>query len=189
VESTDDNDLLKAAANGDEPAFTLLFRRYQDTVYRFAWRLTGSSATAEDLTQECFIRVLKSARAFDPERGSLRTYLYATVRNLAITHAQRNRRDAAEPEPHRESGHEDRVLDSEAAAIVQRAIQMLPEAQREALVLVQYEELTLEDAARVLAIEIGAVKSRLHRARENLKEMLAPYFGPSGRANNESIAR
>jgi RNA polymerase sigma-70 factor (ECF subfamily) len=186
VESTADRDLLKAAAAGDESAFTLLFRRYQDAVYRFAWRLTGSASTAEDLTQECFIRVLKSAPSFDPDRGSLRTYLYATARNLAITHAQRNRPGEPQSEPDSQGSPEDRLLENEASAIVRRAIDMLPEAQREALVLIQYEELTLEEAARVLEIDIGAVKSRLHRGRENLKQTLAPYFGTR---NNEPIAR
>jgi RNA polymerase sigma-70 factor (ECF subfamily) len=74
VSDTSDQGLLKSAAAGDERAFTELFRRYQQPMYRYAFRLTGSAESAEDLTQECFIRVLRSAARFDAERGSLRSY-------------------------------------------------------------------------------------------------------------------
>src|SRR5579872_1260332 len=80
---------MRAVAAGEEAAFTLLFRRYQPAVFRFACRMTGSPEAAEDLTQECFVRVLRSASRFDPARGSLRVYLYATARNLAVTRYQK----------------------------------------------------------------------------------------------------
>lgn len=181
VSDTSDQGLLKSAAAGDERAFTELFRRYQQPMYRYAFRLTGSAESAEDLTQECFIRVLRSAARFDAERGSLRSYFYATVRNLAISQARPSLEgldDGADSlaVPDLATGPEDRVLGDEAASIVQSAIGMLPIAQREALILIHYEELSLQEAADVLSIDVGAVKSRVHRARENLRQSLAPYF-------------
>jgi RNA polymerase sigma-70 factor (ECF subfamily) len=192
VNDTSDHGLLKSASTGDERAFTELFRRYQQPVYRYAFRLTGSAESAEDLTQECFIRVLRSAARFDAERGSLRSYLYATVRNLAISLA-RPALDGLDDEadslgvPDLAMGAEERLLGHEAASIVQSAIAMLPAAQREALILIHYQELSLQEAADVLSIDVGAVKSRVHRARENLKQWLAPHFG--GPAGGEARVR
>jgi RNA polymerase sigma-70 factor (ECF subfamily) len=197
VENAGEDGLMKAVAAGDEEAFTLLFRRYQRAIFHFACRMTGSVEAAEDLTQECFLRVLRSAKRFDPERGSLRVYLYATARNLTIREAQKLSSEQAKRRlsvpinsPGRDADEDDGVerldmalgpegllLGLEASEVVKRAVWRLPTAQREALVLVEYEELSLEETAQVLEIDVGAAKSRVHRARENLKRLLEPYFG------------
>jgi RNA polymerase sigma-70 factor, ECF subfamily len=208
VENKGEGALMKAVANGDEGAFTLLFRRYQHAVFHFACRMTGSVEAGEDLTQECFVRVLRSAQQFDPRRGSLRVYLYATVRNLAIREAQKhsselaNRRLAVPVTTLRQDvaddagvealdgalGPEDLLLGLEASEVVKSAVWMLPAAQREALILVEYEDLSLDETAQVLEIDVGAVKSRVHRARENLKVLLAPYFGrPRSRLRKDEL--
>jgi RNA polymerase sigma-70 factor, ECF subfamily len=145
--------------------------------------MTGSAEAAEDLTQECFVRALRSAARFDAARGPLRVYLYATARNLAITAARKrpfgqgSDDDTGIEALDQALGPEELLLGLEASDVVQRAVRLLPSAQREALILVQYEELSLEETAQVLGIDTGAVKSRVHRARENLKKLLAPYFG------------
>jgi RNA polymerase sigma-70 factor, ECF subfamily len=181
VDNSAEPDLLRAAADGDQAAFTRLFRSHQEAVFRFACRMTGSVATAEDLTQECFLRVLRSAHRFDPMRGSLRTYLYAAVRNLALSLLRKQGcAGDAEVEP-AESGLEDWLLGKELAEAVASAVGRLPVAQREALVLIEYENLSFEEAARVLDVDAGAVKSRVHRARANLRKMLAPYAASSMR--------
>jgi RNA polymerase sigma-70 factor, ECF subfamily len=184
VENRGEGALMKAVATGDEGAFTALFRRYQGPVFHFACRVTGSATAAEDLTQECFVRLFRSAAKFDPARGSLRVYLYAIARNLAIREARshsntlQNQNDDDTVEPADMAlGPEELLLGLEASELVQRAVGTLPAAQREALVLVQYECLSLDETAQVLRIDVGAVKSRVHRARENLKNLLAPYFG------------
>jgi len=196
-----ESSLMRAVAGGDEEAFTLLFRRYHRAIFHFVCRLTGSVETAEELTQECFVRMLRSAGRFNADRGSLRVYLYAAARNLVIrdlqkSAAEQRKRLMAVPVGSREAvldddavvemadralGPEELVLMLEASEVVKRAVWRLPMAQREALVLVEYEDLSLEEAARVLEIDVGAVKSRVHRARERLKTLLAPYFGCSPR--------
>jgi RNA polymerase sigma-70 factor (ECF subfamily) len=169
VETRDESALMQAVAGGEEAAFTVLFRRYQRRIFRFACRITGSFEAAEDLTQECFVRVLRSAGRFDPSRGSLRVYLYATARNLAIRASQKRGSDEDEDTAvdtlDAAAGPEAVLLDLEASDVVKKAVWSLPEAQREALILVEYEELALSEAAEVLEIDIGAVKSRVHRAR------------------------
>src|SRR4029450_12327537 len=77
-------ELLLKAARGDEPAFLLLYERHRTPVFRFACRMLGSSPMAEDVTQECFLSVLRRPEAFRAERASLRTYLCAIARHLAL---------------------------------------------------------------------------------------------------------
>lgn len=176
-----DEFLLERARHGDERAFLVLFGRHRDVIFRLAYRLTDAEA-AEDITQECCLGLLTSSSRFDPSRGSLRTYLYAVVRNLArkrywMHHSDVELDDAAvepavadEPEPVR------LLLHREVSLIVQEAVASLPLPQREAFVLFQYEELRLEEIATILDIEVGTVKSRLHRARVRLRKTLTPYF-------------
>src|SRR5229473_1417917 len=77
-----DEHLLQRAQQGDERCFLLLFERHRDVVFRLAYRLTNDQA-AEDITQDCFLSLLSSVGRFDPLKGSLRTYFYAAMRNLA----------------------------------------------------------------------------------------------------------
>src|ERR1044072_23686 len=85
-----DERLLKRESRGDEWAFLLLYERHRDAVYRFAYRLVGSTALAEDVTHDCFLSLIKQPERFDPSRSvQLRTYLYAAARNLAMKHFRR----------------------------------------------------------------------------------------------------
>ncbi len=161
-----------------ETAFMLLFARHREVIFRVAYRLTNSEAAAEDITQECFLGLLNAPGRFDPAKGSLRTYLYGAVRN----HARRyhGRRDGdVDLEDTEIAGAAElsrMFLQQEQSQVIRQAISTLPIEQREALILFQYEELPLEEIAGILGIEIGAVKSRLHRARARLKRILTPYF-------------
>lgn len=151
--------------------FRTIFDAHQDAVYRFAWRMTGTAAAAEDVAQECFLAVLRSPNAYDPNRGPMRAFLLGIARNLVLKRWQVEGRWAAldEEEPSAAA-----PADWQAAEKVRFAVQSLPPFQREVVVLVEYEGLTLEETARAVGADVGAVKSRLHRARENLRRMLAP---------------
>src|SRR5579862_7803677 len=152
--------------------FRIAFEQNKDAVYRFAWRMCGSPAVAEDVAQEVFLTLLRQPGRFDPSRGALRSFLLAVARNLALKRWRDEHRwdeledDFATPHIDLES--------RETADAVSAAVASLPPLQREVLILAQYEELSLEEIARAVDAEVGTVKSRLHRARENLKRMLAP---------------
>lgn len=172
------DDALLDLAGRDETAFMLLLERHREAIYRVACRLTNSTAAAEDITQECFMGLLNANRRFDPAKGSLRTYLYGAVRNLARKYhglragevdLDQTEIDEA-PEPFQA------FLEWEQSQVIQQAIATLPLQQREALILFQYEQLPLDEVAGILDIDIGAVKARLHRARARLKRILTPYF-------------
>ena len=114
-------ELLRKAARGDEAAFLLLYERHRTPVFRFACRMLGAPAPAEDVTQECFLSVLRRPDAFEPGRASLRTYLCAIVRHLALKQLRRRGQETTVDDPPEEgldAGDADplqRVLDEEAA--------------------------------------------------------------------------
>jgi RNA polymerase sigma-70 factor (ECF subfamily) len=156
--------------------FTRAFDEHHVALFRFAYRLTGSAADAEDIVQECFVGLLRANCGFDERRTPLRTYLFGAVRNQASKRSRRREDAAAEPEAAPDPRSPEReLLRAEMESTVARAVLELPETQREVLVLAHYEQMPLAEIAEVLGIEVGAVKSRLQRARGALREMLAEY--------------
>lgn len=187
-------ELLLKAARGDEPAFLLLYERHRTPVFRFACRMLGSSPMAEDVTQECFLSVLRRPEAFRAERASLRTYLCAIARHLALKQLRKRGEEtivdeAPDEAPAQAGGSDplDVVLQQEAAEAVRQAVAALPPLQREAVVLFEYQEMSLADIAAVCEIDVGTVKSRLHRARERLRRTLAPWLA-GGRGAAAALA-
>ena len=180
TDTTTDERLLEKAAHGETAAFQVLYERYRDPIFRFAYRLLGSVEAAEDVTHDCFLSLIKEPGRFDSSRASLRTYIYAAARNLA---AKRYHSFAREPgiegldeEPADRHEPMAQVLDNELAEVVQRAIASLPPLQREALVLFEYDELSLAEIAAIVGAEANTVKARLFRAREKLRAGLDRYF-------------
>ncbi|HEV3469944.1 MAG TPA: sigma-70 family RNA polymerase sigma factor [Pyrinomonadaceae bacterium] len=179
-----DEKLLHRAGRGDEAAFLMLYERHRETVFRFAYRMLGSAALAEEVTHDCFLGLIKEPARFDPSRAALRTYLYAAVRNLAAKHFRRHSgetpvEDCDEAEFAAADRREEplrRLLDAELAEEVRRAVSALPPLQREVVILFEYEELTLAEVAAVVGADTGTVKSRLHRARQRLRRELSHYF-------------
>jgi RNA polymerase sigma-70 factor (ECF subfamily) len=158
------------------------FHGHKDVLFRFVYRMTGSISIAEDVVQDSFLALWKKPEAFDPTRGTMRAFLIGVARNLVLKRLRRERQheilsdDSLVCEPVDLVGRER----AESVAI---AVQALPPLQREALVLAEYEELSLEEIATATEAELAAVKSRLHRARENLRRMLAPLLEMEGAAN------
>jgi len=179
---TDDELLLERAGGGDQAAFVLLYERYRDAIFRFAFRLLNSAELAEDVTHECFLSLIKRPDAFNPNRAAFRTYLYAAARNLALKHFRGQGRETSlddleqEPMGSRRQEPLRRLLDEELVLKVRQAVADLPPLQREALVLFEYEGLPLSEIAEVVGTDVGAVKSRLHRARGRLRNSLASYL-------------
>lgn len=189
--SVGEGDLLRRAGRGDEAAFLTLYERHRTPVFRFACRVLGSAAQAEDVMQECFLSVLRRPEAFQDERASLRTYLYAIARHLSWQHLRRSGLETTVEELPESAAEETetaeplrRMLEGEAAAAVRRAIGMLSPLQREAIVLFEYQEMSLAEIAMVCETDVGTIKARLHRARERLRRELAPFLAsvPAARA-------
>jgi RNA polymerase sigma-70 factor, ECF subfamily len=157
-----------------EQAFLDLYRTHRTPLFRFVWRMTGSVEMAEDVTQECFLVLVRGA-AFDSRRGPIGTYLFGVARNLVFRRLRVSTRETEElleaPDP---AETLDAILTSERSELVQRAIANLPPLQREAIILFEYEE----NIASVTGVQVGAIKARLQRARESLRKQLAPLLAP-----------
>jgi RNA polymerase sigma-70 factor (ECF subfamily) len=177
----EDQELLRRAATGDREAFTAFYRRRQHGVYRFALNMSGSEATAEEVTQEVFMTLIREPGSYDPNRGSVAAFLYGIARNHVLRIRKRDWRftelSKGEGDPDsavwasEDSTIRDLIRDEEALA-VRKAILSLPPVHREVVVLCELEEMSYADAADILGCAIGTVRSRLHRARQSLRQTL-----------------
>ena len=189
-ERTTDELLLQKAVDGDQAAFLELYDRYRGPIFRFAYRLLGSVELAEDVTHDCFLSLIRKPENFRPERASLKTYLYAAARNLALKHFRNQGREAGmdeltqEPQDSPRRGPLRRLLDEELADQVREAVFSLPPLQREALILFEYEGLSLNEVAEIAGTDAGAIKARLYRAREGLRRSLKPYLDSNKELNS-----
>lgn len=175
-----DERLLAGARGGDEASFLALYERHHAPLYRFACRLLGSPDAAADAVHDCFVELIERP-GFDPARGPLRNYLYGAVRHRALRQFRRAGREvemdeAAEGVPDAGAGQPlGRLLAAELGEAVRAAVESLPPLQKEALILFEYEGLSLAEIAGIARADAGTIKARLWRARANLRRQLAPY--------------
>ena len=196
-----DDVLLRRASKGDEEAFTLLYRRHQAALYRFALRMSGSAWAAEEIVQDVFMTLMRDPRKYDPARGTLGGFLYGVTRNRVLKHLERlpQREVPLEEKNENGSGPGIVLLDSTTPAIqaekrerveqVWGAVLDLPAEFREAVVLCELEERSYEEAARMIGCPIGTIRSRLHRGRALLMARLEMLRGAPRRATFPPQAR
>jgi RNA polymerase sigma-70 factor (ECF subfamily) len=178
-----EGDLLARARSGDVVAFEEIVGRYQRRVYGVAYRIVRRHDVADDVAQETFIRAHRALDTFDVARP-FGPWICRIAANLAINHVRSPQsREEELPEGHAETPAPAagnplaRVLDGEARAVLDSAMERLPAEQRAVFVLRVVEELSYREIAESLGISIGTVMSRLSRAREKLREALLPYLG------------
>jgi RNA polymerase sigma-70 factor (ECF subfamily) len=199
--AANDIELFQSALAGNEDAFVSLYRRWQAGVYRFALRLSGSEAMAEDVTQEVFMAIIAGSSGFDAARGTFSAYLYGIARNHVLRRIQREPVFAAIAQDEQEDANALRnfwampsdplgeLTRRENADLVHRAIAALPLRYREVVVLCELQELSYAEAAGVIGCPEGTVRSRLHRARALLLEKLRPGQKESARAAGMEAVR
>jgi RNA polymerase sigma-70 factor, ECF subfamily len=189
-----DEVLLKRSAKGDEDAFTQLYRRHQAQIFRFALRMTGRAWAAEEIVQDVFMTLVREPKKFDPGRGALGAFLYGVARNRVMKHLERQPREF--PLEVRNEEGEAKVVDiadqrtpahlaelRERREQVRSAVLALPPEFRETVVLCELEELSYEEAARILECPVGTIRSRLHRGRALLLAKLEMLREAPKRAN------
>ena len=173
-----DAELLDRIAAGDREALAIIFRRHHGTVYRYSRQMLGSIEAAEDVTQDVFVALTKSAVRFDPAVASLSTYLYGIARNLVLRRFKRSRvRFEVNIDTVTNNEEASFAISSDPAESIARAharrqlrlaILRLPVHYREIVVLCELNGLSYEDAAAIIGCPIGTVRSRLSRARQML---------------------
>jgi RNA polymerase sigma-70 factor (ECF subfamily) len=186
-DDAEDVRLMRLVAGGDTAAFEQLIERHQSLVAGTVARMLGSNSDVEDIAQQVFIRVWKSAGRY-VARAKFTTWLLKITRNLVFNEMRRAKRHPHLPvqiEPEADeiplkdetaATPDASLLQAELQAEIEKAIMLLPDTQRMALVLRRYEELSYEDIAEVLDLSVPAVKSLLFRARTELRERLKDYL-------------
>ncbi len=182
--------LMEEIGAGDHAAFRRLVERHQHAVIGTVAKMLGNAAEAEDIAQQVFLRIWKNAKRYRPE-AKFTTYLFTITRNLVFNETRRrSRKKEVSADEREETSHQlieanpDRqpdaeLLQAELQQAVDDAIAALPEAQRMAVVLRRYEQLSYEEIAVVLKLSVSAVKSLLFRARTTLRESLSGYLKDS----------
>jgi RNA polymerase sigma-70 factor (ECF subfamily) len=169
-----DTELLVRVADRDREAFEILYRRYVRPVFGLALRRLRDRQRAEDAVQETFTAVWRSAQSYRPERGPAAPWLYTVARN-AIVDRQRARVDQPAEVPDKassEPGPPDQAEASFVAWRVHRALEELPEKEREVLELAYWSELSQSEVAEYLHIPLGTVKTRTRSALARLADVL-----------------
>lgn len=190
-QSDADAELMLRVKQQDTAAFALLVDKYKQPVVNLLYRTLRDLAEAEDLAQNVFLQVYKSASRYRVE-AKFSTWLFTIARNLCLNEIRRRSRHPAESldastEPQEEAPARqycdpkaqpapDQILQKELVAKVEEAVADLPENQRTAILLYQEQELSYEEISAILGCSLSATKSLIHRARETLKERLKPYL-------------
>jgi RNA polymerase sigma-70 factor (ECF subfamily) len=175
-----DEELHRAALAGSGEAMAALYRRHGGLVYRFTLQMSKDVAVAEEITQEVFLALLTQIGRFDAGRGTLSTWLCGIARRQLWKYLERS-----EPAPMfnfdeegaaelrcPNDGPADSLLRREVVAVVRAGIDDLPPVLREVVILCALEEMSYEQAAQVLVVPVGTVRSRLHRAKARLADLL-----------------
>ncbi len=179
--------LMHLVSRGDTAAFEELIERHQTLVIGTVARMLGSNSEVDDIAQQVFVRVWKSAGRYVP-RAKFTTWLLKITRNLVFNELRRSKRHAHVPmqmEPEAEDipikdetaqAPDASLLEAELQQAIESAIKELPESQRMAVILRRYDDLSYEEIAAVLDLSVPAVKSLLFRARTELRTRLAGYL-------------
>jgi RNA polymerase sigma-70 factor, ECF subfamily len=193
-----DEALLRQMLAGDGDAFEVLYDRRQGGVYRFALRMSGSPALAEDVTQDVFIALMRDGHQFDPSRGTVASYLYGMTRHRVLRRLERERSFVSLTEDEEETPLAERFVAADdplgeytqqkLAETVRQAVLALPAHYREVVVLCNLQELNYEQAAEVIGCPVGTIRSRLNRARALLVEKLRALQTESAMATHAIAA-
>jgi RNA polymerase sigma-70 factor (ECF subfamily) len=183
--------LMLCVKQGDRTAFATLVEKYQQPVINLISRTLQDAVEAEDLAQNVFFQVYKSAARYEAS-AKFSTWLFTIARNTCLNEIRRRSRhpadslDISHPENDdqplrqyedlRNFGPPDTLLHGELEEKIQQALTELPETQRTAILLYREDEMSYEDIAKVIGCSLSATKSLIHRGRETLKQKLKPYL-------------
>lgn len=168
---------------GEEDALREIIRRYEGPILDFTFRMLGNAAHAEDAAEEVFVRASQRAKSFRPERGLFSTWLFQIARNTAIDQIRHRKHDpihGAEeiPDDHatRSPSPMANLAQKEIAAAIAAAMAQLPEDQRTAIALAEYQGLSHADIAAIMDCSEKSVEARIYRAKQTLRTILRPHL-------------
>lgn len=183
--SQDESQLIDASLQGDSAAFGELVQLHQNRLYNAMAHFCGNMTEAEDVVQEAFVQAYLKLGSFQ-RNSAFYTWLYRIAFNTAISRKRRQKNEASVDQVREQAGIEpvdasdqpgDQMLRDERAALVHKALGMLSEEHRSILILREMDNCDYEQIAETLEINVGTVRSRLHRARTQLRERLEALEG------------
>jgi RNA polymerase sigma-70 factor (ECF subfamily) len=188
-----DEELMLLCVQDNLEAFSILFHRYQRKILNFAWRYLDDRNSAEDILQETFLRMFLFRKSFNKKKASFATWLYTIAKNLCFQESQKVYRKMQDMLSSEVKGQVEeleipdcqqlnpleKLEQDELREKVNKAISLLPQRQREAVILKKYQGMSLSEIAKVLNCSEGAVKQLIQRALLSLRTKLTPYIKDS----------
>jgi RNA polymerase sigma-70 factor (ECF subfamily) len=176
----DDLELVRRIGEGDSEALRTLYDRYGSILFGYSLRLLGDRQAAEECTQDVLVSVWRGARAYDPGRAAVSSWMVAIARNRAIDAMRRRAARPADPYAEVSQGTEapdtaERVVAEDTAARVAGALAELPEGQREVVLLAYFQGLSHSEIAEQLRLPLGTVKGRMRLALDRLRTLAPKY--------------
>lgn len=185
-----DNELIRVVLSGDHQAYKILVERYQHYIFTLAMRLTGSREDSEEIAQDVFVKAFRSLADFK-FTAKFSTWLYTIAHNTGITHLRKKKLQVhsldqegtfIQVENQESDFKANQIEEKHRRQTVNKAIEMLSPEDAQIITLFYKGEQTLEEIARILAVEPNAVKVRLFRARQRLKEKMERHFAEEVRS-------
>jgi len=181
-----DSQIIREIKEGNVELYAELMRRYQRKIVAFIFHMLKSAQMellAEDLCSETFYKAFRSLHSFREVDASFSTWLYTIARNTVLSELRKQKaanisldESGFVPVASSDIVPEQEVLRSEKVSLVREAINNLPEKQRSALILREYDQMDYQEIANILGQTVSSVKSLLFRARASVKNQLEPYF-------------
>ena len=171
-----DSELMLRVKKGEIAAFNQILEKYQRPIINFIYRFVDSREEAEEITQEVFLRIYLARGRYRP-KAKFSTYIYCIAKNLSLNALRKKRpqiTSLTQPVPDSRLSPAEALKKEEMQALVRKALDSLPNPQKTAIILNRYNDLSYEEIGKIMNLSLPAVKSLIHRAKENLKERLAP---------------
>lgn len=186
-----DGQLLLMYAHGNEGAFSELFERHHASLHRFLLRMTNNVQDAEEVLQETFVRVARAAIRYEPT-AAFTTWLFRIASNRCLSHLGRRKNFTLLRFPLQEAASTaaapfEQVRERELEEAHRGAVARLPLALRSAYVLREFEHFTYEEAATILNVPVGTVKTHVHRARMKLRQRLTSLLKPKNTVSSPAM--
>jgi RNA polymerase sigma-70 factor (ECF subfamily) len=191
LEDQQTGSLVRRCLAGDAAAWEEIVRLHNRRIYNFCYRFTNSPDSAEDLTQEVFIKVYRTLASYDVEKGAFTTWLTTLTRNLLVDHFRRSKQDRITDSidaslseeddslslsnrlPDRGPSPADRLASQETQKMVREALGRLSPDLREAVILRDLQDMDYKEISQILRVPEGTVKSRINRGRTELARLLS----------------
>ena len=165
--------------DGDTECFRLVVERFEEPIVRMARNITGNRESCEDIAQEVFLTAYTKLTSFDPARSSFSTWLFTIARNKSINALKKKRISSVNELAQNidRANPSDNMTQKELFHLFDKGLQKLPNRQKTAFVLAEFEGLSYEEIARIEAVPVGTVKSRINRAKKKLRSALRETYG------------